>query len=206
MISWPEGNATMRRFVSRVLIAAAVLVVTAPAPARADAFFGPWIGATFARSADLRAGDNGSTSFGAFLGSTGGELVGYDIDFGYTSKFFGPSADFGDNTLITIMANLIVGPMLAAGSGREIRPYAAFGIGLIRSQAKGGSLFKTELADNVFGWDAGAGVLGYLTSRVGLRGDVRYFHTVANTSATNTILLKPGNFHFWRGFIGVVVR
>lgn len=48
--------------------------------------------------------------------------------------------------------------------------------------------------------------VGYLNSNVGIRFDVRYLHTVDNTSAANTIQLKPGSIHCWRASVGAVIR
>jgi hypothetical protein len=48
--------------------------------------------------------------------------------------------------------------------------------------------------------------MGFLGSRVGVRFDMRYFHSVDNTSAANTIQLKPGSLHFWRASVGLILR
>ena len=48
----------------------------------------------------------------------------------------------------------------------------------------------------------GAGVMGFLTQNVGLRGDVRYFRGFRGTS-DNLVGLGVSNFNFWRTSIGV---
>lgn len=189
----------MHRQVKAFIVAAAVAMVVAPRPARAQGFFVPWFGGTFSRSAEIRDLDNGKTSFGAAVGSLGGDLVGFDLDFGFTPNFFGSKAAVGTNNVITVTGNLIVGPTIDTSSGRGVRPYGSFGVGLIRSKAGSAS-------DNAFGWDAAGGLMAFFSSNIGLRGDIRYFHTVNNSSATNTVLLKPGKFYFWRGYVGLVIR
>lgn len=178
------------------MMAAALLSVLAPNPVQADSFFGVSFASAYARRTDLRTIDNGSTTVGATLGSGGGQLVSFEIDFGYTSRFFGSPGDLGRSHLITIMPSLFAGPSFAVGGGGQaIRPYISLGTGLIRNQA-----------ENEFGWNAAGGVIAFLSNRVGIRGDVRYFHTVNNIDSTSTILMTPGRFHFWRGSLGVVVR
>ena len=190
----------MHRHVKALAIAGAVALVWAPVQARADGFIVPWFGGTFSRSSEIRKLDNGTTSVGAALGTMGGGgLLGFDLDIGFTPNFFGSKSVVGTNNVITVTGNLIVGPSIETSSGRGVRPYGNFGVGLIRSKAG-------STADNGFGWNAAGGLMAFFSSSIGLRGDIRYFHTVNNTSASNTVLLKPGKFYFWRGYIGVVFR
>jgi hypothetical protein len=35
---------------------------------------------------------------------------------------------------------------------------------------------------------------------------MRYFHSVDNTSAENTLQLKPGSLHVWRASVGLILR
>lgn len=189
----------MRRVVRSVLVAAAIGIVWAPVPARADGFVVPWFGTAFSQGPDFRSAGDRRPAVGAALGSMGGGVLGFDIDFGYTGLFFGPESAVGSNSLATITANLIAGPSIETRGGKGVRPYVNFGVGLIRSKVAASS-------ENNFGWNAAGGVMGFFSSRVGVRGDLRYFHTVNNTSAENTILLRPGKFHFWRAYVGLILR
>jgi len=186
----------IRRLARCLLVAGTVLCVGAPAPARADGLLVPWFGSAFAKDPD----DASRTSVGVSYGAvSSGDLFGFELDFGYTPSFFGAESAVGKNSMVTLMADLIVGPSFETRAGKGVRPYGVFGIGLIHPQVGGN-------ADNNFGWNAAGGVMGYLNSNVGLRFDIRYFHTVDNTSAANTIQLKPGSIHFWRASVGVVIR
>jgi len=170
--------------------------VWAPAPARADGLLVPWFGSAFAKDPD----ENGRASVGVSYGSvSSGGVFGFELDFGYTPSFFGNTSAVGKSSMVTLMADLIAGPSFETRTGKGVRPYGAFGIGVIHPEVGGN-------ADNNFGWNAAAGVMGYLNSQVGLRFDMRYFHGVDNTSAANTIQLKPGAIHFWRMSVGVVIR
>ena len=65
-----------------------------------------------------------------------------------------------------------------------------------------------ETANNDVGMNAGAGVMGFLSDHVGLRGDVRYFRTFNDNSSISGqgVNVDFGSFHFWRASFGVVIR
>jgi len=188
----------MRLTVKTLIVAGVIALVAAPRPAHAEGFFGPWIGAAFSQGPDFREA-NSKTAFGGFLGSMGGGGIwGFDIDFGYTPNFFADSSVV-DNNLFTVTGNLIVGPSIESSGGRGVRPYGAFGVGLIHSKVE-------STSDNKFGWDGAGGLMAFFSSNIGIRGDLRYFHSVNDSDAASTILLKPGSFHYWRGYVGLVIR
>jgi len=57
-----------------------------------------------------------------------------------------------------------------------VRPYIVGGIGSINLDiATDDDLF--ESSNGEFGWNAGGGVLGFVTDNVGFRGDIRFFRT-----------------------------
>ena len=59
----------------------------------------------------------------------------------------------------------------------------------------------------MFGWDAGAGVMGYFSNHVGMRGDVRYLRGTHDlTTSVSSIDLNGNQLHFWRATVGVVFR
>ena len=62
-----------------------------------------------------------------------------------------------------------------------------------------------NFTENDFGWDLGAGVMGYFSNNVGLRFDYRYFRNFQETN-TNTIGLEVGHFAFNRASVGVLFR
>jgi hypothetical protein len=81
------------------------------------------------------------------------------------------------------------------------------GVGLIRSQIDGGTVARVSSSTNMFGWDAGGGVMGYFAQHVGLRGDLRYHRAMSDlTTNVSSIDLSGNKLHFWRASIGVVLR
>ena len=90
-----------------------------------------------------------------------------------------------------------------------MRPYGTIGLGLLRSQVTGGVNGLVQTSNNDWGINAGAGVMGFLSDHVGLRGDLRYFRNFNDNSQISVpggVNIDFGAFHFWRASFGVVLR
>jgi len=183
------------------LVAASLAVIGWPSQASADGFFSPWVGVNFAND----PGD-GRGSFGLTAGSMGGGVIGGEFDLGYSPSFFGSSTAFGSNNVLDIMGNVIIGVPIGGTHGGGIRPYVTGGVGLIRSVVEGPANLL-DIKNNDFGFNLGGGVMGFFNQHVGLRGDLRFMRTFnADDTTTNPLDFNLGNFDFWRGSIGVVLR
>lgn len=192
----------MQRVIKSFILTAAIAVVLAPAPARADGFFVPWVGSGFGSNIK-----NGQTTVGVSAGSMGAGVIGGEADFGWSPSFFGSQSDFGSNTVMNLMGNLILGVPVGGQRGPGIRPYVVGGIGLVRTQIDGGTVAKVSSSDNMFGWDAGGGVMGYFADHVGIRGDVRYIRgTHQLNTGVSAVDLNGDRIHYWRATIGVLFR
>jgi opacity protein-like surface antigen len=188
----------MRNFVGAALVTA--LVAGAPSAASADIMFTPFVGV----AAGGGAADT-TMSFGGGLTWMGAGAIGLDLDFGYTPDFFGDSGtDFGDNNVTTFMVNAIVGAPIGGQSGPGIRPYAVGGIGILTEKIdEADDLFDVD--DNSWGFNLGAGVVGFFTDNVGVRGDVRYFRSL-NRGSDGDFDFDLGELDFWRATVGVTFR
>ena len=205
-----------RLFVTGLL---ALGCAAAPAPAAADWLFTPFIGTTFGGSADFDEGLPGGDEFerqftyGASLGWMGAGIIGFEFDFGYAPNYFETLADTDDDftfaddsNVTTLMANLKLGAPIGGQSGAGIRPYAVAGLGLIRTQAESvGNFFEVD--SNDWGIDVGAGVIGFFSDSVGIRGDVRYFRAFAGGGDDDEFPeFELSDFDFWRASVGVTFR
>jgi opacity protein-like surface antigen len=202
--------------VRKFLITTAMfLIVSAATPTKASAewWFTPFIGATFGGSAelsdvfeDLDIDFERRLTYGASLAWVGDGAVGFEFDFGYSPNFFETASlddeEFdlsGDSNVTTLMANVVV----AARRG-VIRHYASGGIGLIRTHVGSPEDFFDDVDTNDFGLNAGAGVAGFFSDRVGLRGDIRYFRSLQDHEPDDEFDVSFGSFKFWRGTVGVI--
>jgi opacity protein-like surface antigen len=172
-----------------VVVALATVLFSTALPSRASAagFVSPFLGYNFGGDAgcpEITNCDNKNLNWGVGLGALGA-VVGFELEFGYSPKFFGESAGYSSDVL-TLMGNLMLAPRLGI-----VQPYALVGAGLIKWNA---DLSPSGLLDNSnsdFGYDVGGGLMVFFgtQSHVGLRGDVRYFHSF---NAREIIGLNPG--------------
>ena len=192
----------MRRGLKALILTAVVACVAAPSQARAEGYVSPWAGVAFGSNVD-----NSQGIFGVDAGGMGAGIIGGEVDFGYSPSFFGTTSDFGHNTVIDLMGNVIVGIPIGGTHGAGVRPYVTGGLGLLRTQIDGGTIATVSSSNNMFGWNLGAGVMGYFADHFGLRGDARYMRGFKdlNTGVTS-IDLNGDQLHFWRLSIGVVFR
>jgi len=199
----------MRRVLRLLVASAAVAALSAPAIVYADGYVSPWAAVQFGGTIDTNAirsnVDRGRAGFGVTAGGMGAGIIGGEVDFGYSPSFFGTSNDFGSNTVIDLMGNVIIGIPIGGTTGGGVRPYGTAGVGLIRTQIDGGRLFNasSSVSDNQFGFNIGGGVMGFFGDHFGLRGDIRYMRVFSGNPING---LDLGRLNFTRLSIGVVFR
>jgi opacity protein-like surface antigen len=180
-----------------VLLSLVALIVATPDPARAEGLLTGFLGSSFAGDSDT-----GQTTYGVSLATTAGGLFGVEVDVGTTRDIFGHPETVGESSVTTAMGNVVVGAPLGF-----LRPYAVGGVGLIRSSVDGPAN-SIELDRNDFGVNFGAGLIGFFTDHVGLRGDVRWFRTTSGDGDDRLLEfdLDLDDVDFWRGSLGVTLR
>ena len=211
--------------VRRLLVTAAIgvmAIAATPSKASADWLLTPFIGANFGGAADVNDAVAGKSldnkfehklDYGASLAWMGAGIIGWELDFGYSPNFFetGTASDnaflfTNDSNVTTLTGNVIVGAPIGGTHGKSIRPYAVGGVGLIRTNVQDAGAFFNKVHTNDFGFDLGAGVGGFFTENVGLRGDVRYFRSLQDNNPGSGTDIGLSNFHFWRGTVGVTFK
>jgi opacity protein-like surface antigen len=194
-----------------------MVTAAAPTKASADWLFTPFIGMNFGGSVTFNDafGDfddefEKRANFGASLAWMGAGAIGFELDFGYAPNFFESTEgeadfDYGDNNVTTFMANLVVGAPIGGQTGVGIRPYASGGVGIIRTHIDD-ALDLFDVSSNDWGFNAGAGIAGFFSDNIGLRGDVRYFRSLQDNEPDDELDLSLGDLKFWRGSIGITFR
>jgi len=188
---------------------AALALALLPGAARADFLFTPYGGMTFGKDAK----DREHGVYGASFNWMGGGVGGVEIDFGFAPNFFEPkdcttcSNLTGQNNVLDLMFNGVLGIPVGGQSGLGFRPYVLGGVGLLRQNVPGVSdAFKVNTND--FGVDAGFGTYIFVSDHVGFRGDVRYFRSLQDNDAGLGGLpnFALGKFDFWRWTAGITFR
>ena len=190
----------------KCVLMAAIAALLVPASARADWLFTPNVGSTFGGAADGREG----LTYGASIGWMGAGIFGFEADLQYTPEFFEASDGdldlIDDANVLTFMGNAIFGVPVGGQTGPGIRPFGLVGVGLLtRQQDRADEVFNID--SNVFGFNVGAGAMGFVSDHVGLRGDVRYVRSLEDfDDETDGANLGIGDFDFWRANFGVTFR
>jgi len=88
-------------------------------------------------------------------------------------------------------------------------PYVTGGAGLLRMKVTSDEgQFTSSTVEP--GFNAGAGIVGFLRDGIGLRGDLRYFRSFQDLPPSWTrgvaIDIAPGHFDFWRASVGITIR
>ena len=191
----------------RALVIAAMAVCLAPAQASAEWIFTPFIGASFAAGTDNTDFDDiidgSKMTYGGTLTWVGGGVFGFEVDLGYAPEYFegdDDDVDFVDSSNYTsLMANVI----LSAPRG-AFRPYATAGVGMLKTMVDDvDDAFDVDR--NALGFNVGGGVMGFVTDRIGIRGDLRYFRQMGEAD-DDEIDFDVTAFRFWRGTVGVSFR
>jgi len=190
------------------LVLGILLVAVSAAPARADGFFTPFYGFSFGGDSNLNcpratACEDKRSNYGVSIGKMG-TVFGVEEDISVAKDFFGKVPNV-DNSVFTLMSNLLIG----VGKG-PVQPYVLVGAGLIRPHSSS-NVLNFDFKNNSLGYDIGAGVNGYFSRHVGVRGDIRHFHTLQDVDipvlgGIANELFVTQKLDFWRVSIGLSLR
>jgi outer membrane protein W len=184
-----------------------MLLAVAAAPARADGFVTPFYGFNFGGNSNcekITGCEDKRANYGLSIGKMG-TIFGVEEDISIAKDFFGKVPNV-DNSVFTLMSNMLIG----VGKG-PVQPYFLVGAGLMRPHTSSSSLTNFDFENNLLGYDIGAGVHGYFSAHVGVRGDVRKFHALQDFDVpllggiANQIFVTQ-KLDFWRASFGVSFR
>ena len=177
------------------------LLLGSASAARAQGFISPFIGFNFGGDAgcpEITGCKDKNLNLGVGIGAMG-NLVGTELEFGYAKNFFGEVPGLSSNVL-TLMGNVMLAPKLG-----PVRPFVLAGVGLIKSHAEltGPGLLETD--NNQFGWNVGGGLMAFFGDHVGVRGDIRYFHSFQDLPFFG-LALSDQKLDFGRASAGLVFK
>jgi hypothetical protein len=133
-----------------------------------------------------------------------GELVGVEVDVNHSPDFFGTGC-LGlvlSSSVTTLTGNVVVAVPRHL-TKYTLRPYLVGGAGMMFVNI----VDRVDLlgADNLRTVDFGGGVTGFVTNRLGLSWDVRYFRSVGGNPVTG-VSVAPEQLSFWRANMSLAVR
>lgn len=214
-MSWrPHGPRVADRSRTAVLLVVCLGALGSPAPARADVYFAPYAALKFGGETtlidnDLVAGSSVEAkaarkiTWGGSVTWLGTGVLGVEADFAVTPAFFeaDPPVNVTASRVTTLMGNVVFAAPLSM-TGYSLRPYVSGGWGLMRAS----SVTEPEpFSRNLSAINVGAGAIGMLSRRTGVRWDVRYLRGIGSAEGGGT-LVGPARLTFWRASMAFVLR
>lgn len=201
----------------RVLALVALLLFAFARPSAAEWQFAPFVGYTWKGATTLfdpeGAAERTHGNFGGTVTLIGEGPLGIEAYFVRTPGFFQREAGNIIGTRVTasrsyaFMGNAVL-TIPRSWNRYGLRPFLSGGLGVIHAFANDPVLpIDVKLA----GMNLGGGAVGFLTDRVGLRFDVRYFRNVRGVSEEDrgqapTIRGESVRIRYWTTSIGVVIN
>jgi|SRR5665213_867650 len=198
----------MRWRVAVSTFAAATLLLCVPRTDAAEWQFKPFVGAEYGADTTYAIVPASSLHPHFTFGGNGtwlGEIFGLEGDFGHTHAVFNsPDAPFVADSGVTTLTGNVVVAMPRRLAEYTLRPYIVGGAGMmhIRLDDTPGII---QLRRNLQAMDLGGGVTGFLTRRVGVSWDVRYFRSIDRT-VENGVSFTSEHLSFWRASMALAIR
>lgn len=186
-------------------------VLGGPSPARADWLLTPFVGVKLDGNTNLVDLDQGAgaakVSLGGSVALLGNGLFGVEADVGIVPAFFSAESTRGplvtSSVVTTVTGNVIIA--VPVGLTREsLRPFVLGGLGWMHVSL-GDVLDVFRLNNNYLALDFGAGAMGGLSPRTGLRFEVRRFQNLTREQRPG-LGFGPTRLSFWRADVGLTLR
>ena len=201
------------------LLAVAFLCIQA-ADARADFFITPFLGSAFAGSTTLLDLESAASlkhwTFGGSAAWMSDQVFGVEADFSMVPGFLRNSGvdPLVTESRVTTLTGSVIAALPLSVTRESLRPYIVGGLGLIRGTAEDTLQLNERCIDGQtpgvtcpgdwLGLQLGAGAIGLITNRAGVRFDLRHFRTLSR----DVTLLgeRTSKLSFWRATVGVSLR
>ena len=193
----------------RILVLAVLFLCCQVAEARADFFITPFLGSEFAGSTTLLDLDTGAASskhwtFGGSAAWLSDRILGVEADFSIVPGFFQNSSGTGlviGSRVTTLTGSVIVALPLSV-TRESLRPYAVGGLGLLHATSE--DILSLNESGDWLGLQIGAGAIGLITNRAGVRFDLRHLRALSRDTTLRGE--QTSKLSFWRATVGVTLR
>jgi len=208
----------------RVLALSGVLFLTCPRTAAAEWQFTPFIGYTFKATStfvdfdlgeDREATDQTRLNFGGAVRLIGESPFGVEAYYVHTPGFFDPKPQFNivlprvlESRTYAVMGNVVLSTP-RHWNRYGLRPSLSAGVGLMHASLED-QLDVIRYRVNLLGMNVGGGAVGFLSDRVGVRFDLRYFRNIKGVPEGELDFPvtggEPVRLRYWTIGFGVVVK
>lgn len=193
----------------RALLLTAMFLCAGRVDARADFLITPYIGSAFGGRTTLFDLDIGAASakhwtFGGGAAWLSDQVLGVEADFAMVPGFFENSSEAGlitGSRVTTLMGNVLAALPLSV-SRESLRPYVTGGLGLIHATAD--DFIGLNESGDWLGLQVGAGAIGLISERAGVRFDLRHFRALSRDTTLRGE--RASKLSFWRATVGFTLR
>jgi hypothetical protein len=203
------------------LLLAGFLTGLVPAPALAEWQFAPFVGFSFGGETNIFLTElpKSHWTLGGTVRAVGAGPLGVESLFIYIPGTFQSvdvdplfldsgqqSETITKSHAFALMGNVVL-TTPRAWNEYGLRPYLSGGMGLLQVYHNEP---KVPARANLPAYNVGGGAVGFLSDRVGLRFELRYFSTTPHGREPSDEILTNGNervrVHFWTAAVGVVFK
>ena len=185
------------------------LLLAAVPRASAEWQIKPFFGVTYGGATTFVDLEHAAGHSNLAIGITGvwlGEVLGVEADWGRSPGFF----ERDNQGLVTgTSASTLTGNIIVALPRRlaeySLRPYFVGGAGAMFVNVDL-ALGNPFISRSLKAMDLGGGVTGFLTKRIGLSWDVRYFRSIDRTFESGLSVGGSEQLSFWRANMAVAIR
>lgn len=195
----------------RVLALTALLFLAAPGTCGADWQFAPFIGFTFAGNTtivDLEGGvQQVHWNFGGAVTLIGDSPFGVEGYFVRTPNAFDREdiAQVEQSLTYALMANAVLATP-RSWNRYGLRPYVSAGLGRLHAFNEDLREVIAPIRLNLLGMNVGGGAVGFVSDRVGLRFDLRFFRNIRGVEPNvDPFAIGPVRLRYWTSSVGVVI-
>jgi hypothetical protein len=191
-----------------VFIVVLTLLLTQAQRASAEWQIKPFVGVTFGGGTTFVDLEDAAGRPNLAIGVSGvllGDVFGIEADFGHMPGFFERSGQrlVLDTSATTLTGNLVVA-MPRHLVEYTLRPYFVGGAGVMAVHIDD-ALGNPFISRSLQAMDLGGGVTGFLTHRIGVSWDVRYFRSIDRTFESG-LSIGSEQLSFWRANMAVAIR
>ncbi len=193
----------------RVRAPVLALLLLSPAQAWAEWQIRPFLGLTFGGGTTFVDLEHAAGKPNLVFGVSGGllgDVIGIDADFGHAPGFFQTDSQ---HLVLHSSATTLTGNIVIALPRRlaqyTLRPYFVGGAGLmyVRIDDSFGALPVGKPLPAI---DIGGGATGFLSDRIGVNWDVRYFRSVGSKVEDSGLSFGAEQLSFWRASVALAIR
>lgn len=193
----------------RALLLSALLLCCQSTEARADFLITPYVGTVFGGNTTLIDLDVGAASskhwiFGGSAAWLSDRIVGVEGDFSMVPGFFQNSEGTGlvTGSRVTTLTGSVIAALPLSVTRESLRPYVVGGLGLLHATTE--DLISLNESGDWLGLQLGAGAVGMVSNRAGVRFDLRHLRALSRDLTLRGE--RTSKLSFWRATFGVTLR